>query len=77
MSVFSRKSQLIVPSHTVSKPWVLAIETHAHFGSLLGAMAGVSEGYFDLYQTRDAVDAIKAYGIKKWSIWMADGVRST
>ena len=47
MSVFSRKSQLIVPSHTVSKPRVLAIETHAHFGSLLGAMAGVSEGYFD------------------------------
>lgn len=65
MSVSKRKVQLHIPAHTVLKPRFPAIDAHSHFGRLLGAMVNVSEGYFDLYETRETVDRIKLFGISR------------
>mgnify|MGYP000872499981 FL=1 len=65
MGIPERRTQLHVPRHEVPRPRFPAIDTHTHFGKLLGVMLNAGDRYFDLYETRDAVAAIRGKGVVK------------
>ncbi len=64
MSKVEKNTQLVVPRHDVPKPRFPVIDTHTHFGKLLGIMTNMGDKYFDLYQTEDTVAALRDYGIQ-------------
>lgn len=64
MARITKNTQLVVPRHEVMTPRFPAIDSHAHFGKLLGVMTNTGEKYFDLYQTEDTVAVLRHYGIQ-------------
>ena len=58
-----RDTYLEVQSHYLQQPRFPAIDIHAHFGKLFGAVMH-REDYFELYDTKEIVQKIQGYGIK-------------
>lgn len=64
MSVMERECQLKVNRVIPHQARFPVIDFHTHWGKLFGVMENV-ENYFDLYETRDTIERIKSYGVKK------------
>ena len=60
----NHESHLPLNTPIPKRPKFPAIDMHAHFGKLLGAMEQ-TEHYFDLYETHDALSKIKSHGIER------------
>lgn len=64
MSTLDRDCQLRVGRKAPKTPKYPVIDCHTHFGRLFGAMINDSN-YFDRYETRETVEKIKSYGVRK------------
>lgn len=71
VSVLDKECLLEVARERPQLPKFPVIDAHSHWGRLLGEMENTGHP-FDLYDTKDAVERIKSYGVKR--IVNADGV---
>ena len=64
MSVIERECQLKLKRNIPQQAKFPVIDMHTHWGKLFGVMENVTN-YFDLYETREVMEKMKSYGVKK------------
>jgi len=64
LRMIERETQLILERHYLTKPKFPAIDFHTHFGNLFGSMVR-SDDYLNLYDTKEVIEKIQSYGIKR------------